>query len=240
MSYSVYALQFPNGKLYIGQTSLNPKQRWENGHGYRGCKKVNNAIQKYGWNNVVKILLCEDLTHEEADEAEKRYIAEYDTIENGYNIQLGGLNNSVGIKRSKKTRDAIAAAKSKPVDCYTVSGRFVCRYSNTLDAAEKTGIRSGMISAVRNGRQKTAGGFVWRYEGDEFAKYAVEPEPKGKRVVAIKNDKIVAEFCNANEAEKITGILHQHILKVCKGQRKSAGGYEWQYAKEGETNADTE
>lgn len=237
MSYSVYALRFPNGKMYIGQTSLTPVKRWENGHGYRGCRKVNNAIQKYGWSSVEKILLCDGLTNEEADEAEKQYILEYKTIENGYNIQTGGLNNGAGIKRSKKTRDAIALAKCKPVNCYDLSGNFIARYFSTLDAAEKTGIKCGQISAARSGRQKTAGGFVWRHDGDSFDKYTVEPEMPWKKVAAIKNGEVIAVFCNANEAEKITGILHQHIHKACKGQRKTAGGYLWKYATE-EDNAD--
>lgn len=32
------------------------------------------------------------------------------------------------------------------------------------------------------------------------------------------------------EAERELGVIHQHISKVCKGQRKQTGGYKWSYA----------
>jgi len=32
------------------------------------------------------------------------------------------------------------------------------------------------------------------------------------------------------EAERSLGVIHQHISKVCKGQRKQTGGYKWSYA----------
>ena len=42
-------------------------------------------------------------------------------------------------------------------------------------------------------------------------------------------DEIIQIFPSATEAEKVipTG---QHINQVCKGKRKTAGGYKWAYA----------
>lgn len=37
-----------NGKIYIGQTSQEPKKRWDNGRGYIDCSRFYNAILKYG------------------------------------------------------------------------------------------------------------------------------------------------------------------------------------------------
>lgn len=36
-------------------------------------------------------------------------------------------------------------------------------------------------------------------------------------------------------AEKETGVNKAHICQVCKGQRKTAGGYHWQYVEQKET-----
>lgn len=33
------------------------------------------------------------------------------------------------------------------------------------------------------------------------------------------------------EAERELGVIHQHISKVCRGQRKQTGGFKWSYAK---------
>lgn len=33
--YCVYKHTFPNNKVYIRNTSVNPVKRWENGYGYK-------------------------------------------------------------------------------------------------------------------------------------------------------------------------------------------------------------
>ena len=39
----------------------------------------------------------------------------------------------------------------------------------------------------------------------------------------------INEFYSTREAEAITGIDNSGISKVCKGKRKTAGGYKWKY-----------
>lgn len=49
-------------------------------------------------------------------------------------------------------------------------------------------------------------------------------------VTKILNGEEVDFFHGAIEAEKETGISKSHIAKVCRGKRKSAGGYMWEYS----------
>ena len=94
-TYYVYKHTFPNKKIYIGITSLNPKNRWESGSGYAKQKFMHNAITKYGWNNIKHEILFINLTKEEAEQKEKELIAYYKSNikEYGYNIDNGGLGN---------------------------------------------------------------------------------------------------------------------------------------------------
>lgn len=39
----------------------------------------------------------------------------------------------------------------------------------------------------------------------------------------------VNSYKSINEAERATGIKHYNIISVCKGNRKTAGGYIWKY-----------
>ena len=63
------------------------------------------------------------------------------------------------------------------------------------------------------------------------------PNRKGKKsnsiikskVLQIKDNKIIAEFDNAVEAERKTQICANCIRWCCKGKQKTAGGYEWRY-----------
>ena len=43
------------------------------------------------------------------------------------------------------------------------------------------------------------------------------------------DNNFIAEYISLHDAERQTGILSQNISKVCKGKRKSTGGYLWRY-----------
>ena len=68
--YCVYKHTFPNGKIYIGVTSINPLRRWENGFGYRKQTVMFRAICKYGWDNIQHEILFDGLAKEEACQKE--------------------------------------------------------------------------------------------------------------------------------------------------------------------------
>lgn len=84
-----------NGKVYIGQTTQLPSQRWKNGHGYSANMHFRSAINKYGWDNFEHIIL-EDFngTPEEAAKKEQEYIIIYNSLDPnfGYNIKPADIN----------------------------------------------------------------------------------------------------------------------------------------------------
>lgn len=87
--WSVYEHIFPNGKRYIG-ISIDPKKRWNGGIGYDTQPKMANAVKKYGWDNIQHHIIMQGLTEEQAKDTEMFFIQELDTIENGYNTDVGG------------------------------------------------------------------------------------------------------------------------------------------------------
>ena len=97
--YCVYLHTFPNGKVYVGTTCRKPKYRWNNGNGYANRqRKMYNAIQKYGWQNVKHEILYDNLTKKEAAQKEIELIALYNSTNDkyGYNIEKGGnLNKEI-------------------------------------------------------------------------------------------------------------------------------------------------
>ena len=120
MGYSVYKHTFPNGKVYIGITSVKPENRWMDGRGY--LTKSNNkycqplmayAINKYGWENIKHEILFNDLTKEEAEQKEVELIVKYQSNnrEFGYNIENGG--NSFGSVSEETKRKISKALKGR-------------------------------------------------------------------------------------------------------------------------------
>ena len=51
-----------------------------------------------------------------------------------------------------------------------------------------------------------------------------------RAVLQIKDNKVINIFYSMKEAERKTGIKHQVILGVCKGNYLTAGGFCWKYA----------
>lgn len=96
-----------NGKCYVGQTKLGVKNRSKScGSGYKKQTVFSNAIKKYGWENFEHLILEKDLTKEQANEAEKKYIILYDAFNNGYNMTLGGDGGGfVGHTHTQESRE---------------------------------------------------------------------------------------------------------------------------------------
>lgn len=88
-NYCVYEHIFPNGKKYIG-ISCDAEKRWRNGKGYETQPKIARAINKYGWENVKHNIIIDGISKEQAETLERYLIAEFKTIDNGYNTSTGG------------------------------------------------------------------------------------------------------------------------------------------------------
>lgn len=97
-----------NNKVYIGQSWWSLKDRWNNGHGYLGCKKLNNAIQKYGKNNFYYEIITLCGTQEASDYWEIFFIKKFNSINNGYNIAIGGKSVMRGRKHTKESLDKMS------------------------------------------------------------------------------------------------------------------------------------
>lgn len=57
---------------------------------------------------------------------------------------------------------------------------------------------------------------------------AIESRMDG--VFQKKNGEVIAMYPCIKYAQYITGICNQNIFKVCQGKRKTAGGYQWEFA----------
>ena len=93
----IYKLTFPNGKMYIGQTTKTLAERIK-GHNIDSHKAkypVHKAIKSFGIENVKSEIIEYCDTQEELDEREQYWIKELNTMLgtencNGYNVVSGG------------------------------------------------------------------------------------------------------------------------------------------------------
>lgn len=258
--YTVYAQIFPNGKMYVGITSKDPKKRWNNGNGYRQNTFIWRAIKKYGWANVEKEIIASHLTMEEATNFERLLIDKLDLMnpDKGYNLTSGGemvpgycYSEATRKKQSEKRKglqSGVNNARSIPVVCVETGEIFPCMSKASLSVS--TNVNS--VSDCLRGKSKTAGGYHWRFANDDEKPERPPKKPppspnKGKTRPDIRGGlnwcakpvhcvELNQDFGCIRDAAKATGANTDGIRFCCEGKGHVSGGYHWEYIKKEGTN----
>lgn len=232
--YCVYKHTSPSGKVYIGITKLNPEMRWKNGRGYRNQKYFSCAIEKYGWENFSHEILFSKLTREEASRKESELIAFYKSNQRefGYNIESGGFNGVVNDDMRRKMSESHKGVKLSEEHRKRI-GESLKGRKFSAETLEK--IRVGNIGkkASEEARAKMSKSHTGLKPSEETV--AKWKESNQSMFVAVDQkdlitDEIINHFASSMDAFRLTGIDSSSIVKCCRGKRKSAGGFKWQYA----------
>lgn len=111
---------------------------------------------------------------------------------------------------------------------YDLKGNLIKVYNTLKEASEISKINKALICKVCKFNGNTAGGYVWRYEGDSFNAHKTLTK---ERVVEQydKNMNLLNTFSSLTEASKQTDCNRANISSVCLGKRKTANGYIWKY-----------
>lgn len=210
----MYKHTSPSGKVYIGITKRNLKERWENGKGYKG-QVFYNAIEKYGWKNIKHEILHSNLSEEEAKNMEKMYIDLYNSTDSryGYNVHDGGGETPVN------TRKVICLNNKKVFNSIIEASQVsTCHYTNIVNCC------AGRQNYTTNNENEI---FIWMYYEDylkldykQINKIIKEKTNHRNSYVCLNTREV---FFTATEAGKRYNINRQSIGKVCLGKQKTAG-----------------
>lgn len=204
-NYSVYVhTNRANGKKYVGITSLPPESRWRDGFGYYKNKYFYAAIQKSGWDNFNHEVVANDLTFEQAAQLEIELIAKYKSHmrEFGYNLSTGGELPAKGHHCSFTEETRLKMSKAKK--------------GKAKSPETRKHMSEGQKARMDHRRGKGAD------SGNAHLIYQ-----------RTKDGELVRAFYGRGEVVRALGIASpSKITAVCRGERKSAYGYLWEYAKE--------
>lgn len=197
---------FPNGKKYIGITCQNVYKRWDNGYGYmyQNNLKIARAIKKYGWNNILHIVIKENITRDMANALEKAYIQHYKTTydDYGYNITAGG-NGVNGYSHSDATKAKMRAkALGRKFTDEHIDNLRKSHLGYIMPNNQKEKISKGGRKAVAEGRGHIT------------------------RVLCVETGEIfntITEAANKFNIKNTTGISN-----VINGRAKTCYGYHWE------------
>jgi group I intron endonuclease len=198
--------------VYIGATtkSIEERRKDQIKKSKQGVtRKVYKAISTYGIEAFKWEQIDTAITTNELAKKEKEYILEYNSKEQGYNSDSGG-----GIQ--------------KTVYQYDIStGVLVNKYSNLTDAGATVNLTKQDLSKVCLSVNKVSNGYVWSYSST----FPTDLKDHREKVVfqLTLEGTLITEYKSVSEASKLTGCNKTSIAKVCRGERKSSGGYFWRY-----------
>ena len=211
--YTVYKLTDPEGKIYIGCTGQTVERRWHGGAGYRGSVFYDEAIQRYGWQNIKKEILCEKLTKVGGEKLEEWFVNYYDSMnpDKGYNRMTGG--NHKGAKHSAQSveqnrRNTLANYEGHPEFCQMHSESKRTYYRDHPEA------RKRISQQMRE--------YVLSLEGRAF----LHSSRKAKPVRCVETGET---FPSLRSAERARG---SGVKKACSGKQVISCGYHWEFVLE--------
>lgn len=219
-NFVLYLHIAPNGKKYFGITGQTPKQRWQNGHGYKNNDYFWRAIQKYDWNNIEHYILADNLTKEEACFFERIMIALYDTTNpnNGYNLSMGGEHGN----HSERTKQKIG--ESNKGKC---AGEKHPNYGKHLSIETRRRISESHIGICQTeeSKRKISKAHTGKILSEETRRKISESERglknhKSRPVICMTTKHV---FITATEAEKCYNTHQSSIVQCCRGKLKSSG-----------------
>lgn len=237
--YYTYALIDPRDSqpFYIGKGT---QQRMYQ-HVYRR-KTLANYLLKRRITEIIKAghevqyrKLVDSVGEEEALLEEQRAIREYGRLDIGTgilcNLTNGGECGATSWSpqtRERKRQLELAKKKGRPVNQYTLGGEFVAKYSSAKVASENTPANRSYITQVCKGKRKSAGGYLWAYEGNPTPTYSKEYYRAVHQYDLEEN--LLTTFHSLTEAQKQTGVELHNISECCRKNSKTAGGFVWKYS----------
>lgn len=230
-NYCIYIHTSPSGKAYIGITNQKPQHRWKEGKGYLYKTKygeykqpaIARAINKYGWDNFTHTIWAENLSKEQACKYEMALINLFDTRNPkcGYNICQGGSVGFAGCYLSDEARKKISDA-NKGNSSHTGATLSLESRAKIAEARKRNWQDEKYIQNQRE-KHKWQAGENHNMYGKHHREESKEKMSKSRTKFNVFCIELNRYFYNAKEAKRQIGVDPSDILRVCRGQKQSAG-----------------
>lgn len=193
-----------NGKVYVGQTCRTFKERMGE-HLRHKNTTLGKALAKYGIDNFEYGIIDEAKTIEELNEKEIFWIEKLNSITPyGYNLCKGG-NNTLGYNHKEESKEKMRLSKK---------GTFKGEDNPFFGKKHTHETRQKMRDA-------------WTEERKEQLRLSAKT--RKYRTIKVRNVDTGEVFDSVKKAAEKYNLKDTHISRVCKGKRKTTGGFKWEY-----------
>lgn len=238
--YSVYKHTSPEGKVYIGCTGDNPKERWHKRYDHN--TELSRDIKSMGWDSFEHTIIKSNMTMEEAYDLETELITIHKSNDPkyGYNKSIGGRINS-GMVRSDEYKAKMS--ESKRGEKHNFYGKHHSEESKQKMSESTRGEKHPMYGKhlSENTKRKISEAHKRENLSEETLKKMSEAR-KGKRLSEETKRKMIESryrrvmcvetgviYNSIKEAAMDTGCYDTNISAVCHGRQRKAAGYHWTY-----------
>lgn len=232
--FKVYVHIAPNGKRYIGITSMYVNKRWGRGAGYKQNKYFTKAIKKYGWDNFKHEILYENLTKEEACAKEIELIKQFksNNPQYGYNLSSGGTANIYKHKKAtEETKKRMSEAQLKRYREHPLTEEQKRKMAETCRKNAKSivytpEVRKHMSDAHKGKPNYSARGQIipeWQKELIRKANSGAN-NSKAKKVICLETLKVYDAIAYASND---TGCTPYGISYVCNNRKNKTNNLHW-------------
>jgi len=233
----VYRATSPSGKVYIGITITSLKER-KRTH-LRSVKNgsefpFHNAIRKYRMKNIKWEIIDRADTWEELCALEKKYIEEFDSYSNGYNLTLGGEgtfglkhNEEWCIRNSEIRKRFFQDPENKEMQSLANKR---AHDENPVQAIEHSKFMKERYKK-KSEREKTAKG-MRRFLAEPNNRRIHSIQRGAKPFLVFEDGVLVGEWLTQRKCARDLVLDFSHINRCLHGERKSHGGYTFKYRDE--------
>ena len=224
----IYCIQnIVTNKKYIGQSN-NIYYRWrkhksELNRNVHVNTYLQNSWNKYGQENF-KFYIVEKCALELLDEKEIYYVEYYNTLDDrfGYNLKTGGQNCNTQItdEVKKKLSESVKASYDNTDLRKRRSDTTKQYWSNPENKKRIIGENNVMFGRKHTEESKKKMSEV---------KKSNHNEPYNKNHTKVFCEELNKEFKDAALASKELHLDSSGILKACRGEYHTCGGYHWHF-----------
>lgn len=242
-----------SGKIYIGQT-INFKKRLAY-HFTPSTSRFNNNpiyadIDLYGKSQFTHCILENVSSAIQSEfknlmlQAEKKWIVHFDSIKNGYNLEMGNeLTESMklflselktGEKMPDETREKISKTllttggcnKGKPMrpqvkEALLKANKGVKRNEEFCKSRKEIMLANNPFKGKKHSEES-----VKKISEKRKGMFLGKDNPSAREIKNIETGEI---FETIRQAAEKFGLKATNISSVCSGRLKTTGGYHWQY-----------
>jgi len=230
----VYKATSPTGKTYIGITitPLKERIRLHVKEANRGSRfPYHTAIRKYGSDNICWEIIDVATSWEDLCELERKYIAQYDSKNNGYNMTLGG-EGTYGVKYSSEWCAANSMRRkayfSNPDNRHKQPISNKKAHAENPDQAKQHSLFMKKRFTKSEERGKIAGGMK-RFLSDPNNLTVHSIQRGAKPFLVYKDGKVVGEWLAQWQCARDLGLNVSHMNACLHGVRKSHRGFTFKH-----------